>query len=560
MLASLRRIYFYVIATGALLFTTGVLTYFLYDLFRLVGIGSQFSQTFDTIYFNQAFSFLIVDIVIVLPVLLLHRYFIMRDAKIDATALTGVVRMFFIELLTFTAALVTIFTWVSLVDSISYSNLGYQSTTVPTFLAFAIAWSFTLVLLYRERTISGPLQKVSYGFAMLLGYLAQFIVLVNLLGRGGQLVQSIVQRVAGQPHCAVITGTDFKNYYPVTGSIDCSIDSTQSISGQLVSTAILIIGLAILFLWTRGDGNTTYRRIGDVVLIWSAIAPLIIGIQQGIELLLLAVSGDARIIFPESLYNIYYSYNNMYLFLPFLGSLLAGGSALTFMLVRIWRLKVDNRPAAVQPRQLAVVAVAIPLAITFIVGLSQLLANVFIVSLHNFFTHYNSFLISGRNISSSDFLITVSIVLAGAGWIALWPQLARMSDIGGNGPGISRRLYELTVLAGTVLAATIAVAVGLYIVISGLTGSSPDSTNEVAATAFAIAIVNGVIAAYYARIVIRDQRLLQQSRLNAVDGLQPAEVTATPPNTVQSILEQVASGTMSIADATAQLSELYHIE
>src|SRR5579875_2058986 len=100
MLTSLRRIYFYIIAAGALLFIAGALQNFIYQLLVQAGVRDYAFNSPTPQAFSQSVAFLLVALAIVAPVGALHWWFIRRDAQEDPEALRGVVREIFLDLLT----------------------------------------------------------------------------------------------------------------------------------------------------------------------------------------------------------------------------------------------------------------------------------------------------------------------------------------------------------------------------------------------------------------------------------------------------------------------------
>src|SRR5271165_3618349 len=119
MLSTLRRVYLYGMTTIALLFTTGVLDSLVYTLLRqgglvdYIGEGPALSNSV-----TQALILLLVDLVVVVPIGVLHWFFIQRDAKAEPQARNGMVRVIFLTLLTIGYGLTVVFALI-----VTFNNL-----------------------------------------------------------------------------------------------------------------------------------------------------------------------------------------------------------------------------------------------------------------------------------------------------------------------------------------------------------------------------------------------------------------------------------------------------
>ena len=148
----------------------------------------------------------------------------------------------------------------------------------------------------------------------------------------------------------------------------------------------------------------------------------------------------------------------------------------------------------------------------------------------------------------------------------MWPVLARMSNPHGTGPAVPRRAYVFIVLAGTVLGTVISLVVGLFTIVTSVTGAPVDFTGDSTTIALTIALVLGVTAAYYLFVLQRDQHVLHTHPVTATvapsatlegDTAASAPSVATSVRTLESVLAQVATRELSVAEAASLLREQF---
>jgi hypothetical protein len=527
MLASLRRIYLYAVASAALLFLVGVLQNFLFQVSASAGARIYDYESASGADFSRALAFLLVALAIVLPVGVLHWWFIRRDAVSDLAARAGIVRVLFIDLLTILLGTVTVASAASLAYAVAYNTnansdyYGYAPSVAGP-LAATLAWGAALVLVVLERRATPPLTGTPRTLSLVLGYLTQIGLLIALITVGARAVQAVLEdNIQALPRCGPGSFGDGCQYAPSVLPI-----------GWVVQAVVLFAGLLGFTLWTRRDGGSVLRLLADSAFIIIATTAAITGLDIAVDLLLnLATNHGATL--PLSLVS-----NAQGPSYPFAGPLVLGGGALAFYFIRAWRTPAQGaHPQAA--RQVAVVGVALPLAFAFLYGIAFLLADLFRA-------------LQGAGGLGSDPLAPWALIIAGAGWLALWPTLARMSDPRGNGPLVPRRAYVYILFASSVVAGVIALAVGVYSLVTGAIGAPADPDGQGSATAFAIFLVSAATAGYYLFVLTRDNRVL---RAHAPAPVAAVPAPATPD--LESVLQSLTTGQLTVPQAAAILREQF---
>ncbi|MBA3824973.1 MAG: hypothetical protein H0X24_13890 [Ktedonobacterales bacterium] len=532
MLASLRRIYLYAVASAALLFLVGVLQNFFFQVSARLGARVQDYEAADAASFSRALAFLLVALAIVLPVGVLHWWFIRRDLRDDAAAAGGVVRVIFVDLLTIVLGSVTIISAGNLGYALFYSNLAsrsyYYMPSVALPLSVAVAWGIGLVLVLLERQATTPLTGVAAGISRVLGYLQQIWLLISVMVLGASAIQLLMDAtIRAAPDCPF----DQNGY--VIYSAGCQSQAFPTPGSAITQAFVLVAGLVGFTLWTRRDGGSVLRQLADSACLIIAAITVIAGLNEGLNLVLALARGHA-IPLPLALVA-----NNQTHTYRFVGPLLVGGAALALYLMRAWRTPALGAHPQ-QSRQVALVAVALPFAFTFLFGITQVIYLIL----------QRSFGIVDPNIS---WVQVLSFVGAGSAWLALWPALARMSDPRGTGPLIPRRTYVYILLAATLVSGVSTLAVGLYFAITTAIGTPADNDGRGTAQAFAIFPVAAVTAGYYLFVLLRDGRILR----NRAPATTPEAPTPTEAPTLEGLLTSVAARQLTVPQAAAILREQF---
>lgn len=532
MFASLRRMYFYVIAASALIFITVVVQNFLYELAVHVGVRDRPYHVDSPQAYSQSIAFFVVALVIVLPVGALHWWFIRRDARTNSAALGGVVRELFLDLATILMGTVAIIAavWLAFVYFATTPSYGFFAPGTATLLSVTLAWGLALGALVLERRATPPLTGAAHGISMVLGYLTQWGLLIGLMSLGPQMVQVIFDHyLIAFPTCA----NDYYNY----GNGPCQYAPT-SVNGAVTGTLIELAGLAGFMVWTQGDSTSRYRRLADAAFVLTVTITTLMGLYQLWRLLLNFFTGKgvalpAAIVDTSDFYTPHYA----------LGPLVPGALALGFFLWRAYTTRAIKSQAR-QAFQVALVAAAVPLAATFLAGVTSVL--------YDLVQHVRGIAINP--------LPAWSLLLTGLAWVGLWPVLARMSDPRGTGPTVPRRAYVYLVLGGTVLGSVISLAVGLYDVITNIIGVAVDTTGNGTTNALLTALVLGVTAGYYFLVLQRDQKTLreQAAQQTASAVSETAGTPATVPAlTLERVLQQLADGQLTVAQTLSILREQF---
>ena len=549
MLASLRRIYLYLVASIALLFTGYVVQFAVYAILHNLGFSDYpgaNSNSFDPNVLKQALTLLATDVVVIVPVGLLHWSFIRREMRGDPATRSGVVRSLFLALLTIYVGLTVTYSFISVA-----ANLGaraYQFAIAGS-LASAIAWTLVLAVLLTEWRASRDLSQDGRIISNVFGYIGQWILTITLIVIGIIFVQQIVQEVIRPlPLCDF---NDFGNQ-----PFPCVNSTSPTILSYGLMLVVALISLAGFITWARTDHGSGLRRASEVVLLLITVGVAMWGIGNGANLLMALILKQPNVYLPDSLAS-----NTDTATFPFLGPLLTGGAILIFLLVRTWNTASEDETHPQLPKQLALAALSIPLAFTFLIGISVLLGTAFIATY--------------SRVEPSTWATGFGIAMSGAAWLGLWPVLARMSNPSGTGPTWPRRIYELILLAGTVLGTAIGLAVTLYLVFSKIIGASADASGDATRGFLAGTIVFGIAAAYYIWVVRRDSIILRQQAA-AVATATPSATQATPNNaglvgapmvssaqptttSLEAILTSVATGTLTVAQAASELRRNYGI-
>ncbi len=556
MAASLRRAYFYLICSGALIFTAVALQGFIHQVALRLGVVDytpNYCTTPDLSpctapagAFTQALTLLIVALVLVVPVGALHYWFMRRDAKSDPQALGGVVRAVFLDLLTIGIGLTFIIALFRVVDTaFASANTvnGYyvsvnpnQASNVSAAIAFGLA---TLALLVERRWTSDQIAPARHTSWILLG-LTQLGLLITALVYGAQAVQSVVEALVQSPP-ACPSGFTGPPSFPQPQSLCHYVDWT--VGSAVGRELVLVAGLAGFTWLARSGARSAIGQVFAMLYLVAASITAVIGLSGGIKFALDLSSGAAT--FPNSLLSLGGYSGTPLDFGPnlFLGPLVIGLIAVGWYASQAWQRQAggDTRRSS----QFALVAMAAVLIVTFMVSAAE--------TLDVLFQH-----IAGETVVLVDqWHSDLAGAIAGLPWIALWAWLARSSDVRAVGPTAPRRLFVLFTLGVSLLATVIGLAVTLYERLTGLVGAGADPTGDTTRTALGVTLAAGAVAAYFASVQLSDQRAL--ARRPAITPT-PVEAPAAgaPPtsltfHTVAEVVRAAIAGQLDDAEAATIL-------
>jgi hypothetical protein len=490
MLNSLRRIYLYFVAAASLIIIGYALNAFLSEFLLNLGLKDYPDQTINSTSVSNSLIFLTVVALVVLPLGGLHYFFIWKDNHSDPIALQGVVRELFLDILVINYGSQLAATGAILAYMLFATNT--PSFGLASFIASAITNFVILGVLLYERHFTREMIPVARGFSVSLFYLRQL----------GFLIASLA--VSSAFLGVVFVGSRFDK-------------------GIFAAAIVLLISLAGFIFGTRHDIGSIFRQLADgaflIVGMIFGLVGLIMVLNTILNLATGQISDAGRLAHDAG-------------FAP----LICGVATLAFFLVRSRFTPEEKRQQTVLVNM---VAIALPLTVTFFGGMAAILASILLK-------------IEGENISTSTLLSFVSIVIGGSPWIVLWPILARISDPHGQVPMMPRRIYVYLVLSGSVLSSALSLTGFLYFILTGIAGTnSSTTTRDGASITFSVALVLGAVAAYYTFMLIRDQRILKE--LAPPPSSQPAPAVTM---TTDEVLNAVAAGQLTPDQASAYLKNL----
>lgn len=516
MLNALRRIYFYIIASGALLFITlvglqGALAILLRQAGVISGLGMPSVQER-----SNAFTLFLVSLVIVLPVGAWHWRLISRDVKSHPDAWGGVVRVVFLDGLTLFASLSLLAALSQLVRTLGSSDQLARDVAQP--LASALALCVMVALLLTERRRAATLQSAAAIIARLAAYFGQLYILVWLMLQSIDLSRSFFKLFvsASYPVCAADSA-------PTAPCVDITYSTVPALWAVALETALLLGALAIYMRWRRLDVVGVLPDVATGLFLLSAGVTAAFGLQNGVEFALNLAGGVPDVAYPASLAGLS-GFAFTHRFFPFVGPLIAGVGAATYYLYHAFQTR-DPSPRQQERSQAALIGLFLPTLVFLMVGLTNTLYALMQA-------------MRGADLATPEFYRELSYIAPGLLSVPLWLIFARLSAPTRPGPLLPRRMLTFGVMGGAVLGATIALALTLYQVIAPLTGGNPDPSGDTTRRALAATLALGALTAYSVWVNLRDQ-----ARMPA---RQPTTAPELPmPQTVQEALRLVANGQLT---------------
>lgn len=568
MVSSLRRLYLYLVASAAFVFTTYALDRFIDGLIYNAAGFSQYPAYFNVPSMRQAVALLLVAVIIAVPIGAVHWWLIRREGKTDPTARANGVRAFFVSGLLIGYASYAISQAVSFLSSLGQQPPIYagQSTVVDTpippfnydALALLIAALIGLAAILLERRWTHPEAESEAArtvTAVLFG-LAQIGWLIAALVSVAGFIQSVLDHLLQfYPTC------HFEYPGPPTVGI------CQQPYGELRYVAIWaagnIVGL-FLFLWLpRRVRTTIVQQVVAGALAFTAIIFVIIGIQRLVVDFLAYVGGtggDAYFGFGAGLVdtsNYYSGYGNT-AFWPstFVGPIVAGLLGLAAMW--LWfTFRAGSSERATRGRAVYLFGLQLPLAFCLAYGL----AGVIQFGLLNLLGGQGA--VNGGALES--FYAGVGLLVCALPWPALIYRLYRLGRGTESGAHQTWRIYLALVTSLSAVAALIGIAIAANALFSAVIGSAL-TNGLVSGTQGASIALGGLVVAISHAILWRRDHRAHPSQPTAAAPATPATTPATVPatsggeDTLDAVLARVAAGSLSPDAAGQLLRSRYHLE
>lgn len=569
MLPALRRLYLYLVATAALLFTSYALEQFIQSLLYS-SYASNGYTSFGGPSPRQALVLLLVALVIAVPVGGLHWWFIRREGKTDPTARGNGVRAFFLSALLIGYVSFAIGFAITFIDSlgqtpVSYQPYGEPSVPLPpynaTALATLIAALIGLAALLYERRWTRPDAETTAArnVTALLFVFAQFGWLLSALFNVSGFIQSVLDRVLQvYPACDYQYGPA-----PQIGQI------CQQVGGDLRYSAVTAVGQILgllIFLWLpRRVRSNIVQQIGAGILAFTALIFAIVGASRLVSDFLVLVGGTAGgryYGFGAGVVDVsFFDYNTPFRPATFPGPLLAG--LLGMVGVWLWFTYRATSDREARGRAAMLVGLQLPLAFCFVYGLGGMIQFGLIALLGG------PSQMNGTTLAT--FYSSVGLFVCDIAWPGLTYVLYRLSRGDESGARQAWRIYLVLLISLSVIAGLIGISVAAYEFFSGVTGGAPDNALQYGTQGFATALVALGVAAVHARLWRQDQREQRERppQPAAQPATQPVAQAGTPTpaapsagtdETLEAVLARVASGALAPDAAAQQLRSRYHLD
>jgi hypothetical protein len=567
MVHTLKRVYLYTAVTFALLFTAGFTINLLVTLFHAAGLLPQETYYDGTRVVTQtlpppsgqAITESVVFFVIALVLVGLafggsHYWLIRRDARDDPQADAGATRHIFLNGLMALSTLIAVPAGLIALSQIGQLN---YSSDVATPLSFALVFAgvFALVALERARvklagraaTLVRQIHEVA-----LQGILLVFVS-VMLYGALAVLIRwPLWLSNLASGNCNGVV------YGPVGNNpVSCPLP----ILGPVLQ-AVLALAAWGLYVWLgRGYWGAVLQR-----MLWYAASGLgiilfLAGVEQGGNPGLSALFG------VENAWQDALSGGLAFISLALTGILIA----LPYLL---WLHRLAGQmPARHSAMQQGVLAILTAISAGFfLTGAAMVLDGL-----------VEQVVPGGKPLRPDEWATSVSLLIAGLGYVPLWLRLRRMSDPAQGGPVLPRRAYVLVLLLVTGISALVAAVVLVFQLVAiplNLDGASPTAERG---SGVAL-IVLGVTALYHLLRLLSDLRVLRAraaaeaqakaaqagAALVTEPGMSaeptsasaPTSPTPTPepasagPETLEDILREVAAGALDPPTAAARIRGL----
>jgi len=562
MVHTLKRVYLYTAATFALLFSAGVTVNLLINLFHLAGLEPQ---EFD--YQSGSYSALpaptsqevvqsvVLFVVVAVLVGLLfgggHYWLIRRDAHSDPGADAGATRHLFLNGLMALAVLVAVPTALSALSTLEPDGTSYVDPAVP--LAFALVAWLVFVGVALERARVNPAGRAATIIRQIHEDGVQAILVLIASSVLFSASNAVIHRELVQSNVVQISCFNAPEI-PHPTLVPCP---SPPFLGPILEAVFAVLAWGIyvrLAAWSR---RAVLQRILWYAALGYGLVWLLYGVSQAIYTGAAALFG-ASDAWQESL-------NNS---LPFVGALLTG--ALIASPYALW----IRRMAAQMPARWVAIhqgLLAIPAALSlgfFLAGVTLVLEGL-----------VEQIIPAGNRLDADGWATAVGALVAGLGYPSLWLRLRRASDPAQVGPVIPRRIYMLAALAATAIGAIIALVITVYQIVAIFLGL--ESGDSFVARQSAVALLALGAAALYHTLRLRADLRLSRTRVG-VAHLSLAPVSPPPqapestgattqepatlaelagaasgaPETLESILNGVAAGTLDPATAASRIRRL----
>lgn len=542
---TLKRVYLYTAATFALLFTAAITIIFLNTMLNAAGMLSYYVEyggqvnTYGVPPGSQQIEQIV--ILFVITVVLVgglfgggHYWLIRRDARSDPGADAGVVRHLFLNGLMALAALVGVPAGLFALSSID-QTLGTHDPAIA--LAFVLVAAAVFVFAFLERGQVAPAGRAAPVIRQIQEDGMQAILLVIASVFCYIAITSTFQYILVTNHLATqfagcinfLEGPDIPDQCPPLPLLSPILAALFAIAAWGVYVR--------LGLWSR---RAVLQRVLWYAAFGYGLVWLLYGVAQGLYTAAAPLFGDASA-WQEALD----------------GSLAFVAELLTGLLISVPYALWLHRLAQREPRlreSMRQGMLAIPAALSavfFLTGLSMLLGGL-----------VEKAVPAGNPPGADSWAGEVGILVAGLGYPVLWVWLRRISDPARGGPIVPRRVYVLVLLAGTAIGALVAAVFMVYQIVASALGLA-SANAQLARQSAVILVVLGALALSHLWQLRADLRVIHArppaAKPEPSQAAAPADQAAAPasaPETLESILQQVAAGALDPASAAARIRGL----
>lgn len=471
-----------------------------------------------------------------LPFVIYFYRLIRRDMKSDPTASGGGTRAFFLN---FVEAL-SVPIAVSVAAFAVIQPLGQLSmASVTTAAAFAILSLALVAWLERDRQQAPAASPAALVFQRLHLYGIQLILLFILTNTWLWVMRQLIDTLLFDSQGAISSGAP-----PYCGGFTACASGPNLLSLTIAMIWVALFWIGYSFLVREDSASRWYQVVYLLGLAWG-IGYALFGIERGVELLLLTLSGV-----PVPLRDITGPAASYDFLSPLVFGLIVVG------VYGFW-LRRAGRQRPIVAMILALWAEAITaalLAIIFWWGIELVLQHVFET-------------ITGTQPDIRNWMQAFALVITGIAYIPvnihLYRQSFKLSIID------PLRTFVLAFLSGGLLTGVIGTGFALYVLGTSLLGSPLNNWQQGARSAIAAAVVGVIVLSIYLRIALHQHFFdwLARSKASAQASKPPASATipegaaplATPiktPSTIESVLDELLAGKITREEAAARIRNL----
>jgi len=489
MLQTLKRVYLYTGVTFALLLTAGFGISLLITLFHAAGLlpryfdGTEYvTETYLSPTSQQVLDSVVFFVVVLVVAGLLfgggHYWLIRRDARGDPQADAGPTRHTFLNGLLALSALIAVPAGLAALAEIEPQNGSSADIAVP--LAFALVFALVFLLVALERVRVRLAGRPAGIIRQIHENALQIILLFTAISFLAIAITTLIQWLLVTGNLAV------GNCFNQPTSLNTIGTCPPSVVGPVLD-AIFALAAWGLYVWLgRWAWGSPLERVAWFIAFGYGLIWLLVGVQMLVNTIAATPFGVGNAWQP--------ALNNG---LPFIGTMLTG--IVIALLYLRWLLSVYNSAPLAHRRSAArqgVLAIAAALSsLFFLSGAVEVLDGL-----------VEQLIPNGMRLDANGWAVATSVLVAGLGYLPLWLALRRTSDPAQAGPVIPRRAYVLAVLIYTAIPAVIALVVLIVQLVA--IPLNLDIANAPTARFSAVAfLVLGVTAIYHLLRLLTDLRL-----------------------------------------------------